>query len=185
MPLSFCSRRTAAIAVMMPSGRLTKKIQCQLTAWVIRPPASKPMAAPAEATKLKMPNAFARSSGSGKRVTIMARITAELTAPPMPWTKRAPISIGCAKEAPQSTDAPVKIARPTMIDALAAEQVAHPAREQQQPAERDQVRVDDPRQPGLREAEIDLDGRQRDVDDRHVDDDQEKTRAEHDQGEPA
>ena len=102
----------------IPIGRLTKKIQCQLTACVIRPPASNPTAAPAEATKLKMPNALARSSGSGKRVTIMARITAELTAPPIPWTKRAPISIGCAKESPQSTDAPVKIVRPTRYTRL-------------------------------------------------------------------
>ena len=112
IPWSSWSSFAAATAVAMPMGRLTKKIQCQLTACVIRPPASNPTAAPAEATKLKTPKAFARSFGSGKRVTIMARITAELTAPPTPWTNRAPISIGCANERPHNTEAPTKIARP-------------------------------------------------------------------------
>ena len=32
-------------------GRLTMKIQCQLIAWVIAPPASSPIEPPAEATK--------------------------------------------------------------------------------------------------------------------------------------
>ena len=35
----------------MPIGRLTKKIQCQLIAWVSTPPASRPIEPPAEATK--------------------------------------------------------------------------------------------------------------------------------------
>ena len=95
-----------------PIGTLTKKIQCQLTAWVINPPARRPMAAPAEATKLKTPKARACSSGRGNRVTIMARITAELAAPPIPWMKRAAISIGWLKERPQSTEAPMKMPSP-------------------------------------------------------------------------
>ena len=70
-------------------------------------------------------------------------------------------------------------------DALAAEEVADPAREKKEAAERDQVRVDDPRQPRLRETQVSLDRRQRDVDDRHVDDDQKEPGAEHDQREPA
>ncbi len=84
IPLSASSSRAATTAVASPMGRLTKKIQCQLTACVMRPPAIRPTAAPADAMKLKTPNAFARSSGSGNMVTIMARITAELTAPPIP-----------------------------------------------------------------------------------------------------
>ena len=36
----------------MPIGMLTKKIQCQLIASVRMPPASSPIEAPAEATKL-------------------------------------------------------------------------------------------------------------------------------------
>ena len=93
-------------------GSLTKKIQCQLTACVMSPPAINPTAAPADATKLKMPNAFARSRGSGNMVTIIARITAELTAPPMPWMNRATTSTGWAKLRPHTTEAAVKMARP-------------------------------------------------------------------------
>jgi hypothetical protein len=40
------------MAVAMPIGRLTKKIQCQLIACVSTPPASRPIAPPAAATKL-------------------------------------------------------------------------------------------------------------------------------------
>ena len=36
---------------MTAIGRLTMKIQCQLMAWVIAPPASRPIEPPAEATK--------------------------------------------------------------------------------------------------------------------------------------
>ncbi len=118
----------------MPIGRLTKKIQCQLTACVISPPASRPIAAPAEATKLNTPNAFACSSGFVNRVTIMARITAELTAPPMPCTKRAAISIGWLKESPQRREAPTKMASPARYTRL------RPKRDDQQEpgAEHDQ-----------------------------------------------
>jgi hypothetical protein len=47
-----------------------------------------------------------------------------------------------------------------------AEQVAEPAAEQEEAAEREQVGVHDPRERGLREAEIGPDRRQRDVHDR-------------------
>ncbi len=96
----------------MPIGRLTKKIQCQLTAWVMIPPASRPIEAPAEATKLKTPIARARSLGSGNIVTTMPRMTAELTAPPIPCRKRAAISIGWLTERPHNNEAAVNMTRP-------------------------------------------------------------------------
>ena len=99
-------------AVTTPIGRLTKKIQCQLTAWVMSPPASRPTAAPAEATKLKTPKAFACSSGLGNRVTIIARIPAELSAPPTPWMNLAAISIRWSKERPHRSDAQVNTPSP-------------------------------------------------------------------------
>ena len=77
------------------------------------PPASRPIDAPAEATKLKMPIARARSPGSGNMVTTIPRITAELTAPPIPWTKRAAISIGWLNDSPQTTDATVNTPSPS------------------------------------------------------------------------
>src|SRR5919106_1545391 len=56
--------------------------------------------------------------------------------------------------------------------------------EQQQAAERDQVRVHDPGQVALREAQILLDRGQRDVHDRRVDHDHQHSRAKHVEGEP-
>ena len=43
----------------------------------------------------------------------MARITAELAAPPTPWMNRAPIRTGCEVESPQASEAAVKIPRPS------------------------------------------------------------------------
>ena len=55
----------------------------------------------------------------------------------------------------------------------APEQVGEPAAEQQEPAERECVGVDDPREVGAREVESAPDRRQRDVHDRGVDHDHE------------
>jgi hypothetical protein len=55
----------------------------------------------------------------------------------------------------------------------APEEVGEPAAEQQHAAEQDRVRGDDPLEVRLREAEIGLDRRQRDVHDRDVEDDHE------------
>src|SRR2546421_12693602 len=67
MPGSESSKRSASTDAAMPIGRLTKKIQCQLIAWVSRPPANSPIDPPAAATKLKTPIARTRSRGSGNR----------------------------------------------------------------------------------------------------------------------
>ena len=88
------------------------KIQCQLIASVSTPPASRPTEAPAEATNAYTPIAFACSRGSGNMVTIMPRITAEATAPPAPWTKRAAISIPWPWATAHTSEAPVKTTRP-------------------------------------------------------------------------
>ena len=58
-------------------------------------------------------------------------------------------------------------------EAPAAEQVAEPAAEQERAAEEDRVGRDHPLQARLREAEVGLDRRQRDVHDRDVEDDHE------------
>ena len=74
---------------------------------------------------------------------------------------------------------------PVQVDPLSAGQVAQAAGQQQQPSEGDQVGVDHPRQAGLGEAQIALDRGHGDVDDRHVDHDQEKSGAEDRQRQPA
>ena len=67
---------------------------------------------PADATNPKTPIAFICSRGSGNIVTIMPRITAEVSAPPTPWMKRAAISISWLVATAQSTEAAVNTASP-------------------------------------------------------------------------
>ena len=112
--------------------------------------------------------ALARSAGSGNSVTIIAMITDEETAPPRPWTKRAAISTFSSWASPHSAEASGEERHAAEEDALAADQVAQAPGQQQEAAERDQVGVDDPGQVGLRDVQVALDGRQRDVDDRAV-----------------
>ncbi len=116
------------MAVAAPTGRLTKKIQCQFSAWVRMPPASRPTAAPADATKANTPIALACSLGSGNMVTIMPSITAEVAAPPIPCRNRAPTSISRFAASPHSSDAAVKVARPARKTFL------RPARSPSRPA---------------------------------------------------
>ena len=92
-------------------------------------------------------------------VTIIPRITADATAPPAPWMKRAAISIPWLGASAQASDASVKTASPIEEDPPLADQVAEPPGEQQQAAERDQIGVDDPGEVRLREAEVVLDRR--------------------------
>ena len=96
----------------IPTGTLMKKIQCQLIAWVRMPPSSRPIEPPEEATKPKTPIAFAWSRGAGNIVTIMPRITAEVSAPLTPCRKRAPISMPWVSETAQSSDENVNALRP-------------------------------------------------------------------------
>ena len=92
----------------MPTGMLTRKIQCQLRASVSTPPRSTPIVPPPERTKPKMPIAFARSAGSVNSVMISERATADTTAPPSPWTARDATNISCEVDSPQARDASVK-----------------------------------------------------------------------------
>src|SRR5918993_2893733 len=112
MPLSVSISLPAITAVAMPTGTLTKKIQCQLMDWVSTPPTSRPTAPPADATKAKTPMALACSLGSGNMVTIMPSITAEVMAPPAPWTNRATTSSTWLWASPHKSEATVNTARP-------------------------------------------------------------------------
>ena len=124
------------------------------------------MLPPPEATNPKMPIAFARSPGSVKRLTMSDSETADATAPPSPCTPRETTSIPCEVERPQASDATVNTRDSDQEQAAMAVQVAEPAAEQQEASVGEQVRVHDPRQGGVREAEVVLDRGQRDADDR-------------------
>ena len=56
--------------------------------------------------------ALARSTGLGNSVTMMATITEEESAPPMPWTKRAPTNKAWLSAEPQAMEARVNNATP-------------------------------------------------------------------------
>jgi hypothetical protein len=70
-------------------------------------------------------------------------------------------------------------------DAPLANQVTDPTRKQEQAAERDQVRVDHPREVVLRETKVLLDRREGDVDDRGVEDDHQHPDAHDVESQPA
>ena len=70
-------------------------------------------------------------------------------------------------------------------DPLAPDDVRRAAAEQQEAAEEQRVAVDHPLEVGLAEVEVLLDRRQRDVDDRRVQDDHELGQADQDQRHPA
>ena len=85
---------------------------------------------------------------------------------------------------PQSSEPRVKIERAEHEDAPAAEEVGGAATEQEEATEEERVCADDPLQVLLREAEIDLDRRERDVHDRDVEDRHELHREDEREREP-
>ena len=98
--------------VRMPMGTFTKKIQCQSSDCVSAPPASSPIEPPPADTNANMPSARACSEAPGNSVTMIARITLEAIAPPMPCKSRATISIVWSPATPHSIEAAVNRTRP-------------------------------------------------------------------------
>ena len=98
---------------MIPTGTLMKKIQFQLTCSVRRPPTSGPIASAIAETPAQMPIALPRSRGGNVAVMIDS-VAGFISAPPSPWTTRAPIRKPPFGARPQARLAPVNTARPTM-----------------------------------------------------------------------
>ena len=132
-----------------------------------------------------MPIAFACSAFSGNSVTMIARITAEATAPPIPWTKRPAISIPWLVEAAAEDRGGGEQDEPGEEDFLAPDEIAHPPGEQQEAAEGDQVGVDHPREVALGEVQVALNRGQRDVHDRRVEHHHQLAEAQHPERDPA
>ena len=76
----------------MPIGTLTQKIQCHDSVSVSTPPATGPSATPAPEIADQMPSAAPRRS-AGKAAVIIVSVSGMITAPPMPSTARAAISV--------------------------------------------------------------------------------------------
>jgi hypothetical protein len=111
--------------------------------------------------------------------------TADTTAPPEPLDDPGgdQSALGSGRATGQGRDREQR--DPAEEHPPVTEQVSEPAAEEQEAAKRQQVTIDDPRQRGLREAEVPLDRGQRHVDDRAVENDHERAQAQHDQGKPA
>ena len=129
--------------------------------------------------------AFARSTALGNSVTMMATITEEDSAPPMPWTKRAVDEHGLAvgRAAGDGRQGEQRDAGQEHL--LAADEVAEAPGHEQEAPEADEVGVDDPGQAGLGEVQAALDVRERHVDDGAVERVHEHGQADDDQGDPA
>ncbi|MNT07314.1 hypothetical protein D3C72_1420140 [compost metagenome] len=111
-PRALGSSATHSAYTATPIGRLTRKIQCQLSVLVSSPPSSTPMLPPPAHTKPYTPIALARSAGSVNRFMMSESATADTTAPPRPCTARAATSRPCEVETPQASEASVNSTRP-------------------------------------------------------------------------
>ena len=116
---------------------------------------------------------------------MIARITDACIAAPMPWMKRAPINIALIGRQPAERRGGGEHDHAGEEHALAAEQIAEPAGEQQEAGECDEEGVDDPGEVSLAEVQVALDGGQRDVHDRRVEHDHQLGEADDREREPA
>ena len=164
------SRRGASATTAMPIGTLMKKTQRHEATCVITPPRTRPSDEPPIVTAVKMLRARTRSRPSGKLATIAASTAGEAIAPPAPWTARAASSAADEVARPPASDASVKMSKAGHEGLAPAEYVAGPAAQEQQAAEGQSVRVEDPGQAGRRQVQASRHRRQRDVDHCHVQD---------------
>jgi hypothetical protein len=112
-PGSRDSRTFASVTntATMPIGTLTKKIHSQPIPEVMMPPTSGPTATAAPVTAPNTPNAIPRSR-PWKAWAIKASDVAYMSAPPVPWSPRARLSIRALEESPHTAEAPVNTIRP-------------------------------------------------------------------------
>ena len=168
-----------------PIGRLTKKTQCQLSAWVRMPPASRPRDPPATETNTYALIARVRSLGIGelgdddredhRGLRGRADALQEAGADQRTLARRdAAQERGGGERDEAGEEHP-----------LAAGEIAEPAREQQQAPEGDEEGVDDPGEVRLAEVEVALNRGQRDVHDRDVEHDHQLRQADDHQRRPA
>ncbi len=111
-PVAASCRATARIgtAAAIAIGTWSRKIDCQETSSVSRPPIAGPSAAPvapAVAQRATARRSEPTVAGSSSSTAVTA------TAPPSACTQRAAISVLSWSESPQARPAPAKTARPT------------------------------------------------------------------------
>ena len=115
----------------------------------------------------------------------MATMTDDESAPPMPWTKRAPTSMAWLLGGPAGDGGEREQRHSGQEHLLAAHEVAQAAGHEEEAPEGDEVGVDDPGQPGLGEVQAALDVRERHVDDGAIERVHEHGQADDHEGYPA
>ena len=111
-----------------------------------------------------------RSRPSANVVDRIDSAAGVMIAAPSPWKARAPISDGSRPGEAGEQRGHGEHDDADEEDAAAPQHVGGPPAEQQEAAEHERVGADHPLQVLLGEPEVDLDGRQRDVHDRDVED---------------
>ncbi len=106
--------RAAMANVITPTGTLIRKIQPQWRCWLIRPPATGPVARASAPTAAQMPMAVLRSLTSANVATMMASVVGISMAAPTPWTARLAMSTPPLPARPAASEDSVKTARPIM-----------------------------------------------------------------------
>ena len=165
-------------------GMLTRKTLLQSKFSISQPPVIGPMAMPIPATADQMAIAFGRSF-SGKMLVRIERVVGMIAAAPTPIRARDAISCVVPGATAASSEPTPKTDQPEGQGLLAAEAIAQAARDQQQHGEHEQIAVHDPLQLARAGVELLLDRRQRDVQDRVVDGDDQQAQRQHDERLPA
>ena len=173
------ARRRRSRSARSPTGPTPSRAYSVST-----PPSRTPAAPPEPATAPQTPSALLRSAPSRKVVVTIESAAGERSAAPRPCTARAAISAPSDSAKPPTSEASANRIRPPHEHPPAAEQVGEPPAEQQEAAEGEHVGVDDPGEVVLGEVEGGADRRQRDVDDRGVEDDDELRHAQQRQRDP-
>ena len=148
------------------------------------PPTTRPTAPPPTAIAAQTPSAFVRSAPSRNVVVTIESAAGETSAAPRPWSAARDDQPRLAVGEPAEERRGREEDEPGEEHPLAADQVAGATAEQQEPAEQERVRVDDPLEARLGDPELRLDRRERDVHDRRVEDHHELREADEDQDEP-
>ncbi len=156
-----------------PIGTLTKKIQLQSMCSVMRPPMSGPIASAIAETPAQMPIAIPRWWG-GKVAEMIESVAGNISAAPMPWTVRAPISVLAGRREPAGKRREREDRQAEQEDAAPAEEVGELAAREHEDGERERVGVHRPLELGEADAEFALDRGERDVHDGVVEHDHEE-----------
>ena len=143
-----------------------------------------PIATPTPEIPAQMPMARPRSAG-GKTLVRIDSVDGMMNAAPKPWTARVRMSTPGRSRERRRERAPTEDHEPDEQRRLASVAVAGAARDQEEAREDERVRVDDPLQLARRRAELAHEARQRDVDDRAVDADDQQAQTEDREDPPA